>query len=101
MTSHGDEYEEPDMMSVFWSIMFFVGFAIFCFGITVWLIGLAIRILIWLFQLGLLIVWGGIKVYEWMQRRRRPQVIEGEILPPLAHEGSDGNRIRISYRVGD
>jgi hypothetical protein len=55
--------------------------ALFCLGVTVWLLGLAIRITIRLFQLVVLILWAGIMLYQW-QRRRAPQALDGEILPP-------------------
>ena len=47
------------------------GFGLLLFGLrlAVWLIGLAIQIAIWVFQLVLLIVWAGIAFYSWMQRR--------------------------------
>ena len=60
-----------------------------CFA--VWLLGLAVRIAIRLFQLGLLIVWAGITVCRWLRQnpiisRVKPKalmvVLEGEILPP-------------------
>jgi hypothetical protein len=79
MSTHADT-EQPDM-AVFWIILF--GFLLFCVGLVVWVIGI------------------GIRIYEWAQRRREPQVIKGEILPRLAHEDGEGNRIHISYHVGD
>jgi hypothetical protein len=56
---------------------------LFSLGVAVWLIGSAIRLCLRLFQLVLLIALAGIKVYQWMQQRRRPEAIEREILPPL------------------
>jgi hypothetical protein len=50
MSTHGDT--EKPAMTVFWIILF--GFLLFCIGLVVWIIGIAIRI------------------YEWTQRRREP-----------------------------
>jgi hypothetical protein len=47
--------------------------------VTVWLIGLAIRILIRLLRLLLLLVMAGLWFTAWLRQRR---VLEGEILPP-------------------
>jgi hypothetical protein len=58
------------------------GLLLFSLGVTVWLIGLALRIAIRLFQLGLLIVWAGIAVCSWLRQRRKVTVLEGKILPP-------------------
>ena len=61
-----------------------------CFA--VWLLGLAVRMAMRLFQLGLLIVWAGITVCRWLRQHRSHHsrvkrkalmvVLEGEILPP-------------------
>jgi hypothetical protein len=59
------------------------GAALFCggllllllsLGVAVWLLGLAIRIALRLFQLVLLIVWACIAFSRWLQQRRRPGV---------------------------
>jgi hypothetical protein len=77
-------------------ILVAVGFGalLFSVGVAVWLLGLLIRIVIRLFQLVLLLVWACIALSRWLQQRRKPEVLEGEILPPQsAHVTSTANII--------
>jgi hypothetical protein len=62
--------------------LFCFGLILFSLGVAVWLIGLAMRLCLRLFQLVLLIVWACIALSRWLQQRRKPEVLEGEILPP-------------------
>ena len=71
------------MLILLGAALFAFGALLFAAGVTVYLIGLILRIAIRLFQLGLLIVWAGIAICSWLQRRRKRDVpLEGEILPP-------------------
>ena len=54
------------MLILLSAALFGFGLLLCGLGLAVWLIGLAIRIAIWLV---LLIVWAGMAFYSWMQRR--------------------------------
>jgi hypothetical protein len=56
--------------------LFGFGLLLFSLAVAVWLIGLALRIAIRLFQLGLLIVIGCIAVCRWLQQRKKVTVLE-------------------------
>ena len=51
--------------------VFGFGLLLFSVGLAVWLLGLAIRIAIGLFQLALLIVWTGITFTGWLQQQKQ------------------------------
>jgi hypothetical protein len=70
------------MLILFSAMLFGFGVLLFSLGVAVWLIGLIIRISIRLFQLVLLLVWACIVFTRWLQHRRKPEVLESEILPP-------------------
>jgi hypothetical protein len=70
-------------------MLLLIGIVLFCFGaalfslaVAVWLFGLVLRVALRLFEFTLLLIIAGIKLYLW-QRRRRPEALDGEILPPL------------------
>jgi hypothetical protein len=51
------------MLILFSAALFSFGLLLFSVGLAVGLLGLVIRIVIWLFQLGLLLVWAGIATH--------------------------------------
>jgi hypothetical protein len=67
--------------------LFTFGLALFAAGVSVWLLGLALRVAIRLFQLVLLIIWAGFAFANWLQQRRKVDVLEGEILEGEILEG--------------
>ena len=70
------------MLILLGAALFVFGLLLFSLGVTVYLIGLILRVAIRLFQLTLLLVWVGVIVCSRLQQRRKVTVLEGEILPP-------------------
>jgi hypothetical protein len=70
------------MLILLGGALFGFGLLLFAAGVTVYLIGLAIRIAIRLSQLGLLLVLAGIAFASWIRQRGKMEVLEGEVLPP-------------------
>jgi hypothetical protein len=56
-----------------------IGAALLALNIAVWLLGSVLRIAIRLFQLVLLIIIADIELHQWLQRRRAPKALNGEI----------------------
>jgi hypothetical protein len=70
------------------------GLLLFGVGVTVYLIGLILRVAIRLFQLGLLLVWAAVAVCSWLRQRRKVTVLEGEILPLERRALPDRSHVR-------
>jgi hypothetical protein len=82
------------MLILLGAVLFTFGLLLFSLGVTVWLVGLALRVAIRLFQLGLLIVWAGFAGYRWLHQRKKVTALEGEILPPLPRALPDRSHVR-------
>jgi hypothetical protein len=70
------------MLILLGAALFALGALLFAAAVTVWLLGLAIRIAIRLFQLVLLIILASITFARWIRQRKTAVVLEGEVLPP-------------------
>jgi hypothetical protein len=81
------------MLILLGTALFAFGLLLFGVGVTVYLIGLILRVAIKLFQLVLLLVWVGVIVCSRLQQRRKVTVLEGEILPP-ERRALPGRKIR-------
>jgi hypothetical protein len=82
------------MLILLGAALFGFGLLLFSLGVAVWLIGLALRIAIRLFQLVLLIVWASVTIYGRLRQRRKVIVLEGEILPPARRAMPDRSRVK-------
>jgi hypothetical protein len=70
------------MLILLGAALFALGALLFAAAVTAWLLGLAIRIAIRLFQLVLLIILANITFARWIRQRKTAVVLEGEVLPP-------------------
>jgi hypothetical protein len=70
------------MLILLGGALFGFGLLLFGLGVTVYLIGLILRVFIRLFQFGLLLVLAGIAFASWIRQRKKVVVLEGEVLPP-------------------
>jgi hypothetical protein len=82
------------MLILLGAALFAFGLLLFGVGVTVYLIGLILRVAIRLFQLVLLLVWAGVAVCSWLRQRRKVTVLEGEILPPERRALPDRSHVR-------
>jgi hypothetical protein len=82
------------MLILLGAALFAFGLLLFGVGVTIYLIGLILRVAIRLFQLVLLLVWAGVAVCSWLRQRRKVTVLEGDILPPERRALSDRSHVR-------